>query len=100
MALTSEVNAAIDEIRHHFDQTVTTLVEDGQGGAYVFVEDVDLGPKYSPSRSWIGFQVTFQYPYSDVYPHFVRGDLTRAEGVELGEAMSITQFQGRPALQG
>lgn len=99
MVLTAEVDDAIDEIRRHFDQTVTTVVEDGQGGAYVFVEDVDLGGKYSPARSWIGFHVTFQYPYSDVYPHFVRGDLARADGTGLGEAMSSGQFQGRQAIQ-
>ena len=99
MALTAEVADAIEEIRSHFDETVATVIEDGQGGAYILVEEVDLGEKYYPARSWIGFQVTFQYPYSDVYPHFVRGDLSRADGAALGEATSAGQFQGRQAIQ-
>lgn len=99
MALTAEVGDAIEEIRRHFDETVTTVIEDGQGGAWILVEDVDLGEKYSPARSWIGFQITFQYPYSDVYPHFVRGDLSRSDGDALGEGTSAGQFQGRPAIQ-
>ena len=99
MALTEDVTAAIDEVRSHFPETGLTVVEDGQGGAYVIVEDLDLGEKSTPARSWVGFQITFQYPYSDVYPHFVRGDLTRSDGAGLGEATSACQFQQRPAIQ-
>jgi len=34
-----------------------------------------------------------------VYPHFVRHDLTRVDGQQLGEATSQASFEGRPAIQ-
>lgn len=52
-----------------------------QGGAVVIVERRDLDERYVQGETWIGFQITFQYRYSDVYPHFVRGDLARADGL-------------------
>lgn len=99
MALTAEVAEGIEQIRQQCPDSSVTVAEDGQGGAYVVVADVDLGEKYVPSRSWIGFQLTFQYPYSDVYPHFIAGDVVRADGAALGEAMSPTQWRDRPAIQ-
>ena len=47
----------------------------------------------------MGFRVTFTYPYADVYPHFVRGDLQRIDGTPLGEATSPTTFLDRAAIQ-
>jgi len=76
-----------------------TTREDGEGGAYVIVEEVDLGDPWQQPTTWIGFRITFQYPYIDVYPHYVRGDLARADGQPLGDAMSPTTFEERPAIQ-
>ena len=44
-------------------------------------------------------RIPFNCPYADVYPHFVRGDLTRLDGQPLGEATSPGTFDGRPAVQ-
>lgn len=99
VALTAEVAEGIEEIRQQCPNSTVTVTEDGQGGAYVVVDDVELGESYVPSRSWIGFQLTFQYPYSDVYPHFIAGGVTRADGAPPGEAMSPTHWQDRPAIQ-
>ena len=43
------------------------------------VEELDLGPAFTPNTSWIGFAISSLYPRADVYPHFVRADLTRAD---------------------
>ncbi len=43
--------------------------------------------------------MVFQYPYANVYPHFVRGDLTRSDGQPLGEGTSVTTFDSRSAVQ-
>ena len=99
MGLTGEVVEAIAEIRASFPGSQVTFREDGQGGAFVTVDPIDPGPPYRQREAWMGFQITFQYPYSDVYPHFVRGDLARVDGVPLGEAMSATTWEGRPAIQ-
>ena len=91
---------AIAEIGEAYPETTVSVREDGEGGAYVTLEEVDPGPVYRERGTWIGFRITFQYPYSDTYPHFVRGDLSRADGRGLGEGMSQNQnFEGRPAVQ-
>lgn len=97
--MTPQVAKAIDQIRAAFPGVQVSVVEEGDGGAVVFVEDVDPGAQYVQRSTWIGFRITFQYPYSDVYPHFVRGDLTRADGTALGEAMTATTFESRQAVQ-
>jgi hypothetical protein len=97
--VTDEVAAAVEEIRQNWPDATVAATDDGHGGAIVLVESVDPGPIYAQRETWIGFHVTFQYPYSDVYPHFVRGDLQRTDGRALGEGMTATQYEGRPAVQ-
>ncbi len=97
--MTPEVVEAIEEIRSSFPEAAVDLREDGEGGAVVLVDPVDPGPQYQQRATWVGFRVTFQYPYSDCYPHFVRGDLARVDGAPLGEGTSLTTFEGRAAVQ-
>lgn len=109
--MTPEVETAIEEIRRHFKDQTLVVGEDAQGGACVIVEDIPLGKPYSQATSWVGFHVTHACPYADVYPHFMRGDLTRHDGGVLGESMSAGQqfpqsgvivkgdLPGRPAVQ-
>lgn len=99
MALTDRVAEAIDAIRTTFDPDRVTVREDGEGGAFVLIEGVHLGDLYQQSETWVGFRITFQYPYADVYPHYVRGDLSRKDGRPLGEATSRATFEDRPAVQ-
>jgi hypothetical protein len=97
--VTPEVCAAIDEIETAFPTATVTKRDDGDGGAVVIVEPIELGEKYEQAETWVGFHITFQYPYSDVYPLFVRGDLTRCDGRVLGDGTSTTTFEDRPAVQ-
>jgi hypothetical protein len=90
------VAQAIEEVRANFPDHPLTLTEDGHGGAVIVIDGIDLGSDYEPSTSWIGFRITFQYPYADVYPHYARPDLHRKDGRSLG---SIVEFDGRQALQ-
>lgn len=72
---------------------------DGQGGAFVTVDEVPLGPPFQQSNTWVGFQLTAVFPYADVYPHFTRPDLARLDGTALGEGTSLGTFRDQPALQ-
>jgi hypothetical protein len=99
MTMNPEVADAIEKIRATVQPSLVTVREDGEGGAFVIVEGTDPGPLYEQPHTWIGFRITFQYPYSDVYPHYVRGDLTRCDQQPLGEGTSATTFEGRPAIQ-
>lgn len=90
------VAQAIEEVQANFSAHPLTITEDGQGGAVVVINEIDLGSDYEPSTTWIGFRITFQYPYADVYPHYARPDLCRKDGRSLG---SIVEFDGGQALQ-
>jgi hypothetical protein len=106
--MTADVEAATEEIRFAFPEAMVTAVADPDGGAFVTVDSVDPGELYSPRETWVKFHITFQYPFSDVYPHFVRPDLRRTDRPDisdgqppLGEATSMGSFagDGKPAIQ-
>jgi hypothetical protein len=86
--MTPEVEEAIEAIRRHFHGFAALVGPDQNGGACVIVEGVPLGPPWAQADTWLGFHITHACPYADVYPHFVRGDLTRADGNPPGEAIS------------
>jgi hypothetical protein len=64
------VEQALRELREGAPGTVRHI-EDGDGGAFVLVEGIDLGEHYAPSTTWVGFHITWPYPDADVYPHFI-----------------------------
>lgn len=97
--ITDDVATAIEELRQAFPAAEVTSAEDGSGGAYVTVDPVPLGAPWVQADTWVKFHITFQYPASDVYPHFVRPDMARADGGAIGEAMSQASFHGIPAIQ-
>jgi len=100
MDLTPEVQEAICEVLIAYSDNKVTIEPDGQGGAYVVVQELFLGDQYLPSTSWVGFHIGFQYPRSDVYPHFISSDVTRADGRAHGNGFSgPNEWQGRRALQ-
>lgn len=91
---------AIEEIRATFETSMVTVKEDNEGGAFVRIDPVDPGAPYIQRQTWIGFRITAQYPYADVYPLFVRNDLSRADGAALGEGMAPNNsFDGESAVQ-
>lgn len=101
MALKPEVEKAIQDLRKAFPKATVQATEDGQGGAYVEIDSVSLDSQiFVQSETWVGFRLSFQLPYADVYPICVRPDLARRDGRELsGEALHPNHdFQGRPSL--
>lgn len=98
----TEVENAILELKEHFKNNVFIVTEDNEGGALVIIEDVSFEERdhlYDQKSSWIGFRIHFQYPYSDIYPIFIRGDIKRKDNAPLGTGTSPTTFEGRPAIQ-
>ena len=100
ITITPAVVQAIEQIRISFAKYAVEAESDGAGGAYIVVRGLPLGPIFAQGDTWIGFQITFQYPYADVYPHFARPDLARADGRSLGAGLGQNaQFRGQPATQ-
>lgn len=98
-AITPAVEKAIADIRSSFPDCTVEVESDGTGGAYVTVRGIPLGAPYAQDQIWIGFQITFQYPYADVYPHFTCPDLARTDGRPLGEGLAPAQYRAQPATQ-
>jgi hypothetical protein len=95
-----EVSSGIEELKRQFSAASLAVREDGQGGAYVIMEPVTLGPKFRPETTWVGFQIPAQYPYADIYPVFIGANVARANGVPFTTPVTPGHhFEGRPAIQ-
>lgn len=94
--LVPAVAEAVEALRANYPSHVLTATEDADGGTVVIIQDIDVSAGCAPATTWIGFRITFQYPYADIYPHYVRPDLVRRDGAVLG---SLVEFQGQKALQ-
>lgn len=91
---------AIEELKRAFPASAVCSEEDGSGGAYVVVEDVAIGDRYRPSATWVGGHITALYPYADIYPLFMGGNVRRLDGVAFVAPVTPGAcFFGRPALQ-
>ncbi|MFZ5676734.1 MAG: hypothetical protein ACOZAM_27555 [Pseudomonadota bacterium] len=96
--MTPEVEEAVEEVRTHFPNAAVQVAPDKDGGACVIVDGVDLGTPYEQADTWVGFHITQACPYADVYPHFVRVDLSRIDKKPLGEGLSTGQTFPQPGV--
>ena len=95
-----EVANAIEELKRAFPSSEVTSCEDGNGGVYVVVEEVEIGVRYQPSSTWLGGHIPGLYPYTDIYPLFMGDDVRRADGVAFEAPVTHgATFLERPALQ-
>ena len=94
-----EVAQAVEELRSSFADAEVLAHAESDGGALVTIDPIDLGPGYIPQRTWIKFAISFQYPYADIYPLFVRPDMARADRRPHGQGITNTSYRGEPALQ-
>jgi hypothetical protein len=94
-----QVEQAVRELEAAYPGSRVTVLEDGQGGAHVFVEEVDFGPSFSPQRSWMGGHVTALYPQADIYPVFIGREIARTDGRAFTTPVTASKYQGRDAWQ-
>ncbi|MER6667410.1 hypothetical protein ABT256_22890 [Amycolatopsis japonica] len=95
---TNAVDTAVAAVRDHFAENQVEVIPDGVGGATVVVDHVDLGDRYTPKRTWLGFHISAAYPQADVYPHYI-GRVARIDGQPHGPAIQTVDWNGRQALQ-
>lgn len=103
--LKGSVRSAIELLQTAYPSITLRVVADAQGGAWIEMLDVPLGPPYTQATSFVVFLLPFNLPGSDIYPFFVRPDLARADGAVLCPAFQATQLSWpgdpapRPVLQ-
>ena len=91
---------AIEELKKAFPSSAVTCSEDGEGGARVIVEGVDIGKRFIPSVTWMGGHITAHHPYADIYPVFMDATVRRVDGQEFSAPITCGHsFAGRPAIQ-
>ena len=95
-----DVATAIEELKQAFPASAITSSEDGQGGAYVVVERVNIGTRFVPSVTWMGGHIPALYPYADIYPVFIDATVRRVDGKEFEAPITVGHtFAGRSAIQ-
>lgn len=98
-AVTPAVAEAVVDVRHAFPDQPLYAWPDGQRGAFVVIDDIDLGSLWVPARTWLGFVVSYLHPEADCYPHYVRFDLERADRQSLATPFHPGRdFVGHPAV--
>lgn len=96
----TEVTKAIAALEKQFSPSPVSVSPDNEGGARVIIDDAEIGPKFVPSRTWIGFHIPAMYPYADIYPVFIGGDVKRADGRNFEAPVTPGQaFENRQAIQ-
>ncbi len=100
MEMLPDVEEAVSEIRAAFPGHEVRAVPWGEGGAEVTVEEIELGEGFEPSNSFVGFRIDRYYPNSDVYSHYVRGDIRKTDGSALPNPGMLPnhEWQGRSAI--
>ena len=97
--VTPAVSDAVAKVRSAFTDHPVYAWPDGQLGAVVVIENLDLGSRWATTTSWLGFVVSYLHPEADCYPHHMRGDLQRADGQPLNPPFHPGRaFAGRPAV--
>ena len=95
-----QVTNAIEELKRAFPCSGVTICGDGDGGAHVIVEDVEIGENFQPSSTWLGGHIPALYPYADIYPLFISCEVSRVDGVEFDVPITQgPQYLDRPTLQ-
>ncbi len=98
------VKTALADIIKAYGDNVR-VVPDGQGGAWIEIAEVGLGDPYAQDDTFVICLLPFNLPGADVYPLFVRNDLTRSDGNGLGEGFGTTSVawpgdpEARPVVQ-
>lgn len=90
--LKQAVDDALRQIQSCYANLTINTFADGQGGAWVEIVDMPLGDPYGQAETFLVFLLPFTLPGSDIYPMFVRADLSRLDGRPLGEGFAVTEL--------
>lgn len=88
VALSPQLCGAIEELEATFPEAEARVTADGDGGAWIVIDPVDLGDHWTPRETWVGFHLAANYPYADVYPLFISPDCRLSDGRGLPLAVS------------
>jgi hypothetical protein len=91
--LKQAVAAGLAGITAAYGSGEVRVVPDGQGGAWVEITGLDPGPTYAQEETFLVCLLPFTLPAADIYPAFVRADLSRRDGQPLGGGVGVAKRQ-------
>lgn len=89
--LKEAVQAAANAITAAYGAESVRTVPDGQGGAWIDIADVALGDRYQQDTTFVLCLLPFNLPGADIYPIFIRHDVSRRDDNGLGEGFGATE---------
>jgi hypothetical protein len=93
----SAVTEAIAELEREFGELQAEAA--GDGGAYVTIDGLDIGPRWEPAVIDVSFLIPFNFPFNYVYPFYTNAVLSRADGNPLPSALQRVVWREREVTQ-
>ena len=97
LELSEVIVGAIAELQRDFGSVGAE--PDGLGGAFVRVDEIDVGERWLPRLIPIEFQIQFSYPYAAIYPYYTVPELQRVDGKVWPTALQQVDWRGRQVVQ-
>jgi hypothetical protein len=94
--ISDAVARAIGELEEDYRIEV---LQTGDGGAFVTVQDVDIGPRWNPRHVEIETLIPFNYPFAAIYPFYTQETLQRVDGSAWPNALQLVEWRGRRVVQ-
>jgi hypothetical protein len=91
-----DVAEGIDQLEEAFPGQVFHE-PDGSGGAYITIEDLELGSGWNVSAASISFHLPYNYPAAAPYPFYLPGD-TSPHGA-WPQVLQQVSWRGRQVVQ-
>ncbi len=95
-ALTAEVSDATADLEDHFGDRVAWET-DGEGGAVVTVERIELGKGWTRPEAPLRFVVPYNFPAAPPYPYYLPRD-AHPQG-SWPPALQPIEWRGAPVIQ-
>src|SRR5438093_8659010 len=97
METATAVAEAIAELEREFGQLQAEPA--GDGGVYVTIAGLKIGPRWEPAIIDVSFLVPFNFPFNYIYPFYTNAVLTRVDGNALPSALQRVIWRERDVTQ-
>lgn len=99
LTIAPTIEAAIRDIRDHFPCSSVTIIGQDAGGVWVRIDNVELGGAWAQPMTFVIVHLASTLPFADIYPVFVRHDLSRADGLPLQPPVTPGHLAGPSGAQ-
>lgn len=81
--IVSTIDDALHDLRDRFGEGSVTVLGSDTGGTWVRINDVALGGVWTQKSTFVIVHLATTLPFADIYPVFVRANLSRSDGLPL-----------------